>query len=499
MLSEEAVISDSAELLLSLAEQPVWSDLPVVILSRSGRESALLSGILPHLGSVSVVERPMRTSTLLTLVRSSLRARERQYLLRSFLHERERLLESERSARAEAERAGRMKDEFLATLSHELPTPLNAVLGWSKVLRKGNGLTEEVANGLTIIERNARSQAQIIGDLLDMSRIISGKVRLDVTSMDLGALVEATIETVRPTAEAKDIHLAIDLGPRPSTITADPDRLQQVLWNLFSNSVKFTPQGGRVAVTVARVGAHFKVEIADNGEGIKAEMMPHIFDRFRQADASSARRHGGLGLGLSIVRQLTELHGGSISARSDGPGKGATFCITLPVKEMLHRPAGIPDFSMPPRESASAMDDLPHIDLRGVRVLVVDDEPDARGLLERLLQDCHASVSTAASADEALQLLPGTAPHVLVSDIGMPGTDGYTLMRRIRASGDAWATVPAVALTAYVRTEDRDMAIEAGFHGHLTKPVEPVDLLRMVQRLAGLRQGEWGIPRSHAL
>jgi CheY-like chemotaxis protein len=248
-----------------------------------------------------------------------------------------------------------------------------------------------------------------------------------------------------------------------------------------------------------RAGSNFKVEIADTGEGIAPEVMPHIFDRFRQADASSARRHGGLGLGLSIVRQLTELHGGSITARSDGPGTGATFCIMLPVYELAHRPAGVFGFALPPRETVSAMVDLPHVDLQGVRVLVVDDEPDARGLLERLLQDCHATVTAAASADEALQLLASESPHVLVSDIGMPGTDGYTLMRRIRARQDAWATIPAIALTAYVRSEDREMAIEAGFHGHLTKPVEPVDLLKMVQRLAGLRRGQWGMPLPQAL
>lgn len=486
ILSEEALLADSAALLLALSVQPVWSDLPVIILSRSGRESAVLAGILPLMGSVSVVERPMRTSTLLSLVRSSLRARERQYMLRSFLQERDRLLESERSARAEAERAGRMKDEFLATLSHELRTPLNAVLGWSKLLRKDRGLTEDVANGLTIIERNARSQAQIIGDLLDMSRIISGKVRLDVTAVDLGALIEATIETVRPTAEAKQIELshAQTLDARPSIVSGDPDRLQQILWNLLSNAVKFTPEGGRVLVSLSQVGARFEVTIADDGEGIAPEMMPHIFDRFRQADASSARRHGGLGLGLSIVRQLVELHGGTISAHSDGAGTGSTFRIGLPVRDGVSRPAALLDYMLVPRDPAAGKDELGHVDLQGLRVLVVDDEPDARALVERLLQDCHASVLTAASADEALEVLTSESPHVLVSDIGMPGTDGYTLARRIRALDTANASIPAIALTAYVRSEDRAMALEAGFQGHLAKPVEAVELVRMVLDLA---------------
>jgi signal transduction histidine kinase/ActR/RegA family two-component response regulator len=501
ILSEEAVLADSNELLDCLAMQPVWSDLPVVILSRSGRESSVLEKILPQLGSVTVVERPMRTSTLLSLARSSLRARERQYLLRTFLSEREQLLESERSARAEAERAGRMKDEFLATLSHELRTPLNAVLGWSKLLRKGKGLTDEVANGLTIIERNARSQAQIIGDLLDMSRIISGKVRLELTSVDLEAAIEATIESVKPSAEAKQIAVSYSRrpGPRPAMINADPDRLQQVLWNLLSNAVKFTPHGGQVQVSLALKGGNFEVAVTDNGEGIPAEVLPHIFDRFRQADASSARRHGGLGLGLSIVRQLTELHGGTITAHSKGAGTGSTFRIRLPANKGPSRVAGLLDFTFLPRVLAAVIDDPTQVDLQGVKVLVVDDEPDARALVERLLCDCHASVVTAASADEALQVLVQESPQVLVSDIGMPGTDGYALARRIRALDSAAASIPAIALTAYVRSEDRAMALEAGFQCHLTKPVEAVELVRLVQRLARAPEPQTAAPRPQAL
>jgi signal transduction histidine kinase/ActR/RegA family two-component response regulator len=484
ILSEEAVLNNPDELLASLAGQPMWSDTPVIVLSRSGRESSALDGIVSQLGSVSVVERPMRMSTLLSLVRSSLRARERQYQVRDFLQERERLLDSERSARNEAERAGRTKDEFLATLSHELRTPLNAVLGWARVLRNNPALTDEVANGLTVIERNARSQAQIIGDLLDMSRIISGKVRLEVRPVELGAVIEATVETVRPTAEARDIQLVVEKDADSCQVHADPDRLQQVLWNLLSNALKFTPKGGRVHVRLSRTGAMASVDITDDGEGIAPDVLPHIFDRFHQADASTARRHGGLGLGLSIVRQLTELHGGTVAARSDGPGCGATFRLQLPVLGSIKRASGRQDVQTEPQVPVAMTGDLPQVNLRGLRVLVVDDEPDARALIQRLLQDCQARVLTAASAEEALGVLAVEVPDVVVSDVGMPGIDGYTLLRRIRSMDDAASTVPAIALTAYVRTEDRAKAIDAGFQFHLSKPVEPAELLAMVERLA---------------
>ena len=280
----------------------------------------------------------MRTSTLVSLVRSSLRARDRQYQVRQHLLEQERAqqivresVDSERAARSEAERASRMKDEFLATLSHELRTPLNAVLGWTQVMRKSRDLGKDAPDALNVIERNARAQAQIIQDLLDMSSIISGKVRLDVQRLDLASLINATIETIRPAAQAKGIRLHIVLDPMAGAVRGDPNRLQQVLWNLLTNAVKFTPKDGRIQVTLARVNSHLEVEVEDNGEGIDPDFLPHIFGRFRQADASSTRRHGGLGLGLSIVKQLVELHGGTISAKSAGRHLGATFRIALPV------------------------------------------------------------------------------------------------------------------------------------------------------------------------
>ena len=495
MLSEEALLGDPNPLFDCIAHQPMWSDLPVIVLSRTGREASAFADILSHLGNVSVIERPVRTSTLLSQIQSSQRARTRQYQLREFLAEkhliesdREQLLKSERAARGEAERASRMKDEFLATLSHELRTPLNAVLGWTQVLRKSPELAPEVGKVLDIIERNARSQAQIIEDLLDMSSIISGKVRLNVQQVDLAAVVNSTVEAVRPTAQAKGVRLQVVLDPRAGPLRGDPNRLHQVLWNLLTNAVKFTPRDGRVAVTLARINSHLEVEVADSGEGIDPAFLPHVFDRFRQADASSTRRHGGLGLGLSIVKQLVELHGGTIGAKSAGRGAGATFRLALPLmpttSERMETGDGR-EYSKGSTETAP-VEAFEPISLKGVRVLVVDDEPDSRSLIQRVLEECEALVFVAASAQEALEMLERAttgAPQVLVSDIGMPRQDGYELIQRVRALGGERAQLPAIALTAYARIEDRLKAIRAGFQLHLSKPVEPIELVSMIQSL----------------
>jgi signal transduction histidine kinase len=501
ILSEEALLADSSELLACIASQPVWSDLPVIVLSRSGRESVALAEVIPRLGNVTVVERPIRTSTLIALVRSTLRARVRQYQVREYLAEQEQaqqvirdaeqryrsLLESERAARTQAEHAGRTKDEFLATLSHELRTPLNAILGWTQVLRRSRDLPQDAQDALIVIERNARSQAQIIEDLLDMSSIISGKVRLDVQRLDLASIVNAAIETVRPVALAKGVRLHVVLDPLAGPVRGDPNRLQQVFWNLLINAMKFTQRDGRVTVTLARVNSHLEVEIADNGEGIDPTFLPHVFDRFRQADSSTARRHGGLGLGLSIVKQLVELHGGAISAKSAGRNMGSSFRIILPLMATVVDALETDVSGQHPKRSASisAVEEIAPSDLTGLKVLVVDDEPDARSLIQRLLQDCRAIVVTAGSAEEAVQILLCDTPDVLVSDIGMPGEDGYMLMRRIRSMADPNGVIPAIALTAYARIEDRVKAIHAGFQLHLSKPVEPVELVAMVQSLAG--------------
>ena len=500
IVSEEALLADSSELLACIAGQPVWSDLPVIVLSRSGRESLALAQVIPRLGNVSVVERPVRTSTLIALVRSTLRARDRQYQVREYLAEQEQaqkvirdaerryrsLLDSERAARSQAEYASRIKDEFLATLSHELRTPLNAILGWTQVLRKSPDLPRDAVNALIVIERNARSQARIIEDLLDMSSIISGKVRLDVQRLDLASIVKATVETVKPAALAKGIRLQVVLDPLAGPVRGDPSRLQQVFWNLLTNAMKFTHKDGRVTITLARVNSHLEVEVADNGEGIDPAFLPQVFDRFRQADASSARRHGGLGLGLSIVKQLVELHGGVISAKSAGRDLGSTFRVSLPLLATIEDALETDISRQHPRRSASlpAIEEIAPVDLTGLKVLVVDDEPDARSLIQRLLQDRHASVVTAGSADEAVQMLLRGTPDVLVSDIGMPGEDGYMLIRRIRAMTGSYALIPAIALTAYARIEDRMKAIHAGFQLHLSKPVEPIELVAMVHSLA---------------
>jgi len=444
--------------------------------------------MIHQLGNVSVVERPVRTSTLVSLVRANHRARARQFELREYLAEREHLLQSEQAARSEAERASRMKDEFLATLSHELRTPLNAVLGWTQVLRASQGLPTEAANGLIVIERNARSQAQIIEDLLDMSSIISGKVRLDVQRVDLNSIVEATVETVRPAAQAKEIRLAAVLDPIAGPVRGDPNRLQQILWNLLTNAVKFTARGGRVTITLARINSHLEVEVADTGEGIDPAFLPHVFDRFRQADASSSRRHGGLGLGLSIVKQLVELHGGTIIAKSPGRGGGSTFRLGLPLMPTSADPSESEESRQHPRRSSGIPTDVVVVDLNGLTVLVVDDEPDSRTLIERLLVNSGAKVVTAASSEEAMQALLRQAPDVLVSDIGMPGEDGYTLIRRVRTSAAQVAQIPAIALTAYARIEDRVKAIQAGYQLHLSKPVEPIELLAMVNSVVQRRR-----------
>ena len=391
------------------------------------------------------------------------------------------------AAKNEAERNSQMKDEFLATLSHELRTPLNAILGWAQVLRDGHADPEDLNQGLATIERNARAQTQIIEDLLDMSRIVSGKVRLDVQRINLVPALEEAIASMRPTADTKGIRLLATLDPQAGSISGDPNRLQQMFWNLLSNATKFTPRGGRVHVVLERVNSHLEVSVIDSGQGITAEFLPHVFDRFRQQDASTTRQHGGLGLGLAIVKQLVELHGGSVRVKSAGEGMGATFIVALPLT-VLHPEAEPPESGRRHPQAATSHPNLQthSLNLQGVKVLVVDDEADARALVKRLLEDRGASVRAAGSVEDALRLLAEERPDVLVSDIGMPGEDGYALIRQVRALGvNQGGAVPAVALTAYARAEDRMKAILAGFQMHVSKPVEPAELLTMVASLSG--------------
>lgn len=618
IVPEDVVQSNESDQLTEfLRQQPVWSDLPVIVLTGSGVESSAIERAMLSLGNVSLIERPMRVSTLVSVVRSALRARVRQYQVRGHLdarkaaeaalsdseakfrqlaetipqlawmaradgwifwynrrwfeytgtaleqvkgwgwqsvldpgelprvmegwrrsikeglafemefplkgadgrfrwfltrvaplrdeignvaiwfgtntdiedrrkvaEERAHLLEAERTARMEAERASRMKDEFLATLSHELRTPLNAILGWSHILAGDRSNPEDLDEGLRTIERNARAQAQIIEDLLDMSRIISGKVRLDVQRIDLATVVQDSLETLKPTAEAKDIAIQAVLDPAAGEVSGDASRLQQVFWNLLTNAIKFTPRGGKVQVLLERTNSNVEVSVIDSGEGIKPEFLPFVFDRFRQADASTTRRHGGLGLGLAIVKQLVELHGGNIRVASPGAGRGSTFTVSLPtaiVRAESQSPAA--RRHLLPAANAYSHDRGPG--LQGVRVLVVDDEPDARSLVQRLLEEHKADVMTAGSAAEAIDLLRACPPDVLVSDIGMPVEDGYVLIKRVRAlDSDHGGDVPAIALTAYARSEDRMRSVRAGFQLHVAKPVEPAELITMVASLA---------------
>ena len=394
------------------------------------------------------------------------------------------LLDSEREARSRAERASRMKDEFLATLSHELRTPLNAVLGWAHILRIGKLRGDELMQGLDTIERNARVQAQIIEDLLDMSRIISGKVRLDVEQIDLPAVLNESIDTVRAAAEAKGIRLQAVVDPRAGPISGDADRLQQVFWNLLNNAIKFTPTGGQVQVLLERVNSRIEVSVIDTGEGIAPEFLPYVFDRFQQGDASTTRRHGGLGLGLAIVKQLVELHGGSVRVKSSGIGKGTTFTVHLPLIAVCSEPDKERRHSLKtPRENL-----LPDVSLANVHVLVVDDEVDARELVKRLLEMAGATVSTAGSASQAIERIDAARPDVLVCDLGMPAQDGFSLIRQLRVLEERQeSALPAVALTAYARSEDRVKALRCGFQNHLAKPVKPAELLAVVSSLAGRR------------
>lgn len=397
--------------------------------------------------------------------------------------ERERLLERERTARGEAERASRMKDEFLATLSHELRTPLQAMLGWSRLLGSEQLDETQVRRGLEVIERNVTLQKRLIEDLLDMSRVIQGKMRLDVRSIQLNSVVEAAIEVVRPAAEAKTIRLTTALDPEAGPILADPQRIQQVIWNLLSNAIKFTPAGGEIEVRIVRSSENVQLSVRDSGQGIKREFLPHVFERFRQQDASTTRRQGGLGLGLAIVRNLVELHGGHVSAQSHGEGKGAQFMIDLPIRvPFAETPATIVPHEIEP--SPAGHDPVGPTTLVGRRILVVDDEPDACELLQRVFSERGAEVVTVQSVSEAMAAYEGFAPHILISDIGMPGEDGYELIRRIRSREvGTGRSIQAIALTAFARPEDRALALNAGFQMHIAKPVEPAKLTATVARM----------------
>ena len=389
--------------------------------------------------------------------------------------ERRQLLRREQEARQQAQAANRAKDEFLATLSHELRTPLNAILGWSKLLASGHLDETNARRAVEIIERNTRLQSQLIEDMLDISRIITGKLRLELRASVVKAFVETAIDSVKPAADAKAIEIEFDCGVEDRML-CDPARMQQVIWNLLSNAIKFTPKGGRVTVTVRRDGPSIVISVADTGAGIDPDFLPYVFDRFRQQDAATTRSHGGLGLGLSIVRHLVELHGGTVAASSPGEGLGAAFTVTVPVAPIREEPvrdAGTPE----------ELDEMPS--LSGVTVLVVDNEEDARTLVCAVLEASGARVLSASCAPDAMAILTKERPDVLLSDIAMPGEDGYSLIRKVRGLPGAAAQVPAAALTAFATATDRARALLAGYQAHIPKPVEPSELAAVVATLAG--------------
>ena len=391
---------------------------------------------------------------------------------------REQLLLRAERARSESEAANRIKDEFLATLSHELRTPLTSLLGWSSVLREARRDEKVLAQGLDAIDRNARVQAQLIDDLLDVSRIVSGKLNLDVRPLDICSVTRAAIGVVKPAADAKGITLDYWEQPAMGAISADSARLQQIIWNLLSNAVKFTPHAGRINVRVLRDGSNVKVTVSDTGQGIDAEFLPRVFDRFRQADSSTTRSFGGLGLGLAIVRHLVELHGGTVSAESDGVGKGATFSASFPL--LTDRTEPIAVFQSGEIHAAEFHS------LDGLRVLLVDDERETREIISTVVERTGAEVKTCKSAREALGALVEWRPHVILSDIGMPDEDGYSFINRVRSlAQDEGGSTPAAALTAYARDEDRKQALAAGYQMHIAKPIAAAQLVMMIAKLAG--------------
>ena len=392
-------------------------------------------------------------------------------------------IEAQQLARSIAENALRAKDEFLSTLSHEIRTPLNAVLGWARILIARDEIDRNLLDrALRVIERNASAQARMIDDMLDMARIASGKLRLDMRPVDVVKVVLASVDVVMPAAHARHVAVRTNLDPRTPSVLGDQDRLQQVIWNLLSNALKFTDQGGTVGVRVALNGRFVRIVVTDTGQGISPEFIPHVFERFRQADASSSRRHGGLGVGLALVHDLIELHGGSVHAFSEGEGKGATFTIDLP--------------TMPPQEidhraEAEGLQTQQLPSLAHARVLLIDDETDARDLSQAVLEECGAIVIAVSSGAEALSVLraasPDVLPNVIVSDLGMPTEDGYQLIRRIRALDAELSRIPAVAVTGYATSEDVQRALDAGFQLHISKPMDPATFVAAVADLARTR------------
>ena len=463
LLSEEALDeADFPELVASLDEQPPWSEIPVLLFAGGPNTEMTMGAIssIETLRNVTLLERPIRVAAVLSSVRAALRGRARQYEVRD-------LLVALHRARSEAESANRLKDEFLATLSHELRTPLNAILGWTSMLTRGQVEPSRLRRVFEVLDRNAQSQAQLIADVLDVSRIITGKLQLQTSLVDLCDIVARAADAVRPAAASKSIGLTVDEPPQ-CLVHGDPDRLQQVLWNLLSNAIKFTPPAGSVRVEITRSANVVAVAVEDSGVGIPPEFAPFVFDRFRQADQTTTRAHGGLGLGLSIVKHLTELHGGSVTAVSAGRGKGARFEVRLPAVDAQV-------VSEPP--PTSPID----VDLDGQSILIVDDDESTREVVAAILEGARAQVQMAASAAEARRRLQQHAPTLIIADLGMPNEDGFAFMRTLRSAGAA--KIPAIALSAYADQASREAALAAGYSAFLAKPTRARTLVELVGTL----------------
>ncbi len=485
LLTEEVLTTEFAACLAqALDSQPAWSDLPIVVVTalqgtQYGPTRVRALGVAIN---ATLVERPVRVHVLVSTVKTALRARARQYEARALLDQRTELLQQAEQARIRAEEANRSKDEFLATVSHELRTPLNAMLGWARLLKSGLPQARH-AYALEAIERNALAQAQLVEDLLDVSRITQGKLRLELEPLNLERVAMSAAESLRPAIEAKQLTFSAAIEPHLPNYVGDPVRLQQVVWNLLSNAIKFTPARGQIELRLERAAGVLELAVSDTGEGIEPQFLPHVFERFRQADGSSTRVHGGLGLGLSIVRQIVDLHGGTVHAESAGRGLGSTFVVRLPAARLVAaaktpapRARG-PEVGAPP-------------ELFGLKVLVVDDEADARELFMALLADAGALPMTASSAKEALSSLQEHTPDVVLSDLSMPEQDGYAFIGQVRKLDGALSSIPAAAVTAYARAEDRARTLDSGFNMHLAKPCEPSELLRTVAELARLGKGQ---------
>jgi PAS domain S-box-containing protein len=395
-------------------------------------------------------------------------------------HEHEQLLSSAHAARTEAELANRTKDEFLATVSHELRTPLNAMVGWARMLRAGKLDENKVNHAIEIIDRNAKAQAKLIEDILDVSRIVAGKVRLDPLPVELRQIIEAAVDSIRPAADSKQVQLKLDLDSAMGMVSGDPARLQQVVWNLLSNAIKFTPNDGQVEIQLKEIGANVQISVSDTGEGIMAEFLPHIFDRFRQADSSTTRKHSGLGLGLAIVRHLVELHHGTVDAYSAGERQGARFTVTLPIMR-VHMKEPIEHYGLGDSERKQSK-----VALNGLRILYVEDDVDSRQALAAVLMQYDAEVRTVATVHEALGLLTNWRPDLLISDIGLPDEDGYDLIRKVRArQPEDGGTIPAIALTGYAGVSEHELALSAGYQKYLVKPIKPENLAEIIGTIVG--------------